>query len=155
MVSAPTPEPSAAQATASQLVRSLGPLRSNADGTHRISLELHPAELGTVRVLVEMRSGTMHVQLSGGEAARDAMRHALPDLRQQLDDLGITTGSLDVDQGPANQHDQSQQLADQRLANQQPTDRGSRPTDESEARTPAGPGTRTRSGTARALDLSM
>jgi flagellar hook-length control protein FliK len=85
-------------AAAAQLVRALGPLRSAGDGTHRITLELHPAELGSVRVLVELRAGTMNVQLAGGDLARDAMRHGLPDLRQQLENLGISTGSLDVSQ---------------------------------------------------------
>lgn len=82
---------------ASQLAPYLATLRRGPDGAHHISVLLHPAELGQVQVVVELRAGTVNLTLSGAhEAARDALVGALPALRRELSEAGLTVGSTDV-----------------------------------------------------------
>ncbi|OIQ82610.1 flagellar hook-length control protein [mine drainage metagenome] len=91
----------AAQAARPQIADQLAPyvtaLRHQPDGTHQITVVLHPAELGQVQVMVELRNGTVQLQLSGAhEAARAVLYDALPQLRRELTDAGLTVGSADV-----------------------------------------------------------
>jgi len=82
---------------AAQVVAVLHPLRSAPDGVHQLTVHLHPAELGPVSVRAEIRNGDIHLHLAGAtEAARDALRMALPELRRDLQAAGFTAGSLDV-----------------------------------------------------------
>ncbi len=82
---------------ASQLAPYLAALRRGPDGSHHISVLLHPAELGQVQVVVELRAGTVNLALSGAhEAARDALVGALPALRRELAEAGLTVGSTNV-----------------------------------------------------------
>jgi hypothetical protein len=74
----------------------VGALRRSGAGTHVMSVMLHPAELGSVRVLVEVRGGAMHLELRGGELAQDTLRQSLPHLREQLDQAGVSAGSIDI-----------------------------------------------------------
>ncbi|MDP9394576.1 MAG: flagellar hook-length control protein FliK, partial [Actinomycetota bacterium] len=81
----------------SQLVARIAPLRESADGIHRLTMHLHPADLGPVQVVAEMRSGVLSLQLAGSnDLAREALRAALPDLRRELAEAGVLSGSLDV-----------------------------------------------------------
>jgi flagellar hook-length control protein FliK len=91
----PRPVPVAAQ---------LGPhlrvLRQGPDGTHHATLVLDPEELGPVRIRMELAAGTIHLHLTGGhDVAVDALREAMPELRQELVDAGLTVGGLDVSAG--------------------------------------------------------
>ena len=81
---------------AAQVAHAIAPLRLGPDGSHVVTVVLHPAELGSVRVTVELREGAMHVQLSGGAVAVEALRSSLPDLRHQLEQLGTPATSIDV-----------------------------------------------------------
>ncbi|MGQ0632756.1 MAG: NlpC/P60 family protein [Sporichthyaceae bacterium] len=100
--SAPAQTPAPA-ATAAQLANPLFTLhRAGVDGTHRMSVELQPDSLGPVRIEVELSGGQIDLRLAGGsEAARDALRAALPDLRRALESAGITVGATQVDTADA------------------------------------------------------
>jgi flagellar hook-length control protein FliK len=59
-------------------------------------VHLHPADLGPVSLVAEIRGGTVSLQLSGStEAGRETLRAALPDLRRELIESGF--GKCDVD----------------------------------------------------------
>ncbi len=94
---APASYTSTAAPVSTQLVAHIAPLQHGPDGIHRLTVHLHPADLGPVQLLAEMRAGTLHLKLVGGsEMAREALRMALPDLRRELTDAGVTTASVDV-----------------------------------------------------------
>jgi flagellar hook-length control protein FliK len=71
-------------------------LVSRGDGTHRITLRLHPADLGEVKVVLTVKNGTVDVTLSAGAAAREALREGSPQLRSLLELTGATTGQVVV-----------------------------------------------------------
>jgi flagellar hook-length control protein FliK len=78
----------------------IAPLRLDADGVHRLTVNLHPADLGPVQVVAEIRNGTINVQLSGStEAGTDALRNAMDELRQELEQSGFGNTTLDLRQG--------------------------------------------------------
>jgi flagellar hook-length control protein FliK len=75
-------------------------LRLDADGVHRLTVNLHPADLGPVQVVAEIRNGEISVQLSSStDAGHESLRNALDDLRRELQQSGFTTTSLDLRQG--------------------------------------------------------
>jgi len=84
--------------TASQLAPAVFAVhRRGVDGTHRLTVEISPEELGPVRLTVAMRAGEVHVLLAGSsEVSREALRAALPELRKLLDAAGLATGTFDV-----------------------------------------------------------
>jgi flagellar hook-length control protein FliK len=101
-----TPAPAAAAPTGStvpaelpqQLATPLLKLTASGDGVHRIVVQLHPADLGSVSVEVRMRSGEISVALSSANGdARASMNAALPALHQHLTDAGLTDVKLTVD----------------------------------------------------------
>ncbi|WP_168582416.1 flagellar hook-length control protein FliK [Gephyromycinifex aptenodytis] len=105
-VAAPAPLPGAPAHAAlpphSQVMQAVGPLLRGADGSYQIALHLDPAGLGRVRVQVEMRGGEVSIHMLAAEGgARDMLRDNLDQLRQQLSEMGLKSGSLDVDAGGA------------------------------------------------------
>jgi flagellar hook-length control protein FliK len=67
------------------------------EGTHHMTVDITPDELGPVRLTVALRDGQLHVLLAGSsEMSREAMRAALPELRKLVEGAGITAGSFDV-----------------------------------------------------------
>ena len=94
---AQTPAPPPA-ATAAQLVAPIAAVRFRGpDGTHSLTVDITPDELGPVRIHVELRDGNVELRLAGhSEAARDALRAALPDLRRALEAAGVGTGSFQI-----------------------------------------------------------
>jgi flagellar hook-length control protein FliK len=71
--------------------------RRGVEGTHHMTVDITPDELGPVRLTVALRDGQMHVLLAGSsEVSREAMRAALPELRKLVEGAGITAGSIDV-----------------------------------------------------------
>jgi hypothetical protein len=73
-----------------------------ADGSYDVQVQLHPRDLGEVRVLVNVHHGEVSIQLNAPDAAaRDALRNGLSDLRRQLEDQGLQAGSLEVGSGAA------------------------------------------------------
>ena len=82
---------------AAQIAPYVAALRHESDGTHQITVVLHPADLGQVQIVVELRDGTVNLQLSGAhDAAREALSTALPQLRRELTDAGLSVGRTDV-----------------------------------------------------------
>ena len=76
------------------------PLRLEADGVHRLTVHLHPVDLGPVQVVAEIRNGDVTVQLSGStDAGTAALRESLDDLRRELTASGFGNCSLDLQQG--------------------------------------------------------
>jgi flagellar hook-length control protein FliK len=86
------------------------PLRLDADGVHRLTVNLHPADLGPVQVVAEIRNGEISVQLTGStDAGNDALRDALAGLKRDLEDSGFANCTLDLRQGNAQQEQARQQ----------------------------------------------
>jgi flagellar hook-length control protein FliK len=110
---ADAPAPPAAPAPPStQIAMRIAPLRLDADGVHRLTVNLHPADLGPVQVVAEIRGGEINVQLSGAtDAGNDALRNAIDDLRRELQDAGFANCSLDLRQGTAQQDQARQQFS--------------------------------------------
>ncbi|MEU4429026.1 flagellar hook-length control protein FliK, partial [Actinoplanes sp. NPDC024001] len=114
------PPPPAAPAVpappATQLAMRIAPLRLDADGVHRLTVNLHPVDLGPVQVVAEIRNGDITVQLTGGtEAGTEALRSSLDELRRELEESGFGNCSLDLRQGNAQQQAR-EQLAGQSAA---------------------------------------
>lgn len=83
-----------------QLVAAVAPFWRGPDGSYSLQLQLHPADLGAVQVLVEVRHGEVNVQLHASDGgSSDLLRTSLPDLREQLEGQGLRAGSLDVGTG--------------------------------------------------------
>jgi len=94
------------------LIARIAPLRLDADGIHRLTVNLHPADLGAVQVVAEIRNGEITVRLSGAtEAGHDALRDALADLKRDLEDSGFTNCTLDLRQGDAQQEQAREQFS--------------------------------------------
>jgi flagellar hook-length control protein FliK len=100
---APAPAPAAVPVPVQQQVfAAVGPLLREDDGSYAVQLQLHPHDLGAVQVTVDVRHGEISVQLhSPDPAAQDALRDGLSDLRRQLEDQGLRTGSMEVGSGGA------------------------------------------------------
>ena len=66
-------------------VRSAGP------GTHVMTLRLEPEHFGPLRVVAHIGAEGVRIELLGAtDAARDALRQALPDLKRDLVGVGLT-----------------------------------------------------------------
>jgi flagellar hook-length control protein FliK len=80
----------------------------------RLSLHLHPADLGVVQVVATMDDGTVTLQLmAGNPATREAIRASLASLRTDLAAAGLDGTRLDVsDQPPSQQNTPQQQFGD-------------------------------------------
>jgi flagellar hook-length control protein FliK len=122
VTSQPISQPAPAQSatanlpTASQLPVSqqlAGPvlsLRTAGTGSHQLIIALHPAELGPVNLHVKILGDSMAIQLaSTSEGAHDALREALPQLRQELQAAGLGNVDLSLDLGgaPSGNHAQA------------------------------------------------
>lgn len=81
----------------SQVAGTLLELRARGDGTHRVLLELHPADLGQVTVAVRMHAGAVSIDLaSANPDARHSLAKALPQLRAELADAGLGSASVTI-----------------------------------------------------------
>ncbi len=70
---------------ATQLAPRVSSLRALGEGVHRLVMRVQPEEIGSVRVVAEITSDRVRIELHGGtEQAREALRAALPDLRRDL-----------------------------------------------------------------------
>lgn len=88
-------------AVTSQVFPAVPALVSRGEGTRSITLRLHPADLGEVRVTVTVRNRNVDVTLAAGAAAQEALRAGSGELRSLLDLAGSTTGQLVVRDLPA------------------------------------------------------
>ncbi len=94
---APTPYDPAEASPATQVAEALRDVRRLTDGTHRLSLQLHPEDLGAVQLEVALREGRLHLRaVAQTEAGRSALQSSLPELRSELLDAGVNAGSLEV-----------------------------------------------------------
>jgi flagellar hook-length control protein FliK len=114
-----------------QIAAPLLQVRARGDGVHRLLLELHPADLGQVNVEVRLHSGEMRISLSSGnDAAREAIRAALPQLRTDLasvglvaTDISVNLGSSDASAGQGRQPDGRQAAVGQHNPGRAPEER--------------------------------
>jgi flagellar hook-length control protein FliK len=83
---------------------------SEAGSVQRLTLHLHPADLGAVQVVATMDDGTVSLQLlAGNPATRDALRASLGVLRSDLAAAGLDGTRLDVSDQPPSQQGTPQQ----------------------------------------------
>lgn len=76
-------------------------------GTHVMTLRLEPEHFGPLRVVAHIGAEGVRIELLGStEAARDALRQALPDLKRDLVGVGL---SADLDLGSRGQNGQNGQ----------------------------------------------
>ncbi len=88
-----------------QLVSVVEPLRDQPDGSYRITVDLHPADLGRVQVEVRLERGEVNLHLQADHASTSALlRDALHDLRDGLQSAGLRTGGVVVSNGDAARH---------------------------------------------------
>lgn len=91
------PAPAVGPALPEQLVTLVAPLRQGPDGTHRMSIELRPEELGGVKVDVRILGNEISLHLRADlSATTELLRASLADLRSELEMAGFDAGSLDV-----------------------------------------------------------
>jgi flagellar hook-length control protein FliK len=84
-----------------ELANTLSNLRLRGDGTHELTVQLHPAELGVVNVIAVLHGNTLNVTVAAADpAARAAITAALPQLQSQLDQSGFS--GLDLSFGQPN-----------------------------------------------------
>ena len=103
----PAPIPTAGVAAASiaspceladQLVTSAHRFRG-VDGSHQMSLELNPTDLGSVSIRLTVEGSTISMQMNAERAATgDLLRSSLAELRSSLSNGGLTAGNLSVGQ---------------------------------------------------------
>ncbi len=85
-----------AAAVAQQVAPSLARMAGRGEGVHRLTLRLHPQDLGEVRVTLTVRNGTVDVTLAAGPAAGHALREGSPHLRALLELAGASAGHVVV-----------------------------------------------------------
>ncbi|WP_370327641.1 flagellar hook-length control protein FliK [Euzebya sp.] len=103
----PTTPQALPEPPSTQLASAVAALRRRGDGEYTASLDLHPAELGRVRIDLEVRAGVVHVQMAAEQTGtRALLASQLADLRTALEQGGMDAGSLDVSQ-EAWQHQQT------------------------------------------------
>lgn len=80
-----------------QVARVVRPLRLGNDGAYELALDLTPAELGRVRIDVELRGATISLSLrADNPATRELLQSSLDQLRSELEAAGLQAGDLDV-----------------------------------------------------------
>ncbi|MDR6862954.1 flagellar hook-length control protein FliK [Phycicoccus sp. 3266] len=84
-----------------QVLNAVSPLLTTADGTHRLTVHLAPAHLGSVQVHLEVRGGEVTVRLTAVDPATgDALRQGTPELRSHLERIGLRSAGIDVQVAP-------------------------------------------------------
>lgn len=89
--------PAERSAVAEQLVSVVRPL-AGSNGSHTMTLDLHPADLGRVRLVITVEGAMVHVAVHAEQATTSALLHqTMPELRRSLDAAGLTTGRIGLD----------------------------------------------------------
>jgi len=97
---------------AQQLSAALRPLQQFVDGTHHLSIQLRPAELGTVTVELAMQGGELSLHLVAERTSTaHALRASVDELRADLEADGVRTGAFDIAQQYVGQHQQRRREA--------------------------------------------
>ncbi len=104
---------------ATQMSAHLSTFKDMADGTYETTLRLYPEELGQVSVRIQVNGGTVSIHAYGAsDIAVQALREAMPDLRQDLLQSGLDLVDSQVDQGSSflgnEQEPSSAQVVDSR-----------------------------------------
>ena len=82
-------------------------------GVQHAEVQLSPQDLGPIRVRIEMDGAQTRVHMSADvQSTRDALQQAMPDLSQQLGQVGISLTGGGVSDQPAFQQSQAQANAD-------------------------------------------
>jgi flagellar hook-length control protein FliK len=98
-----------------QMVEVLRPIKQFSDGTHRLSIQLRPEDMGTINVELAVNKGTLSLHVVADTAAtRDAISASLSQLRSEIEAGGVRTGSFGVGQQTAG--DRQHAAASQRNA---------------------------------------
>jgi len=127
-VTASTPAAAPHAPVATQVSSQVMALSNGPDGTHSVTVVLHPDSLGPVQVHVTLHQGTVDLTMRGAhEQGRAALMDALPALRRDLEAAGLTCSSLGVDRDTGGSWSAQQQSAQQQAANQQWAEQGRRP----------------------------
>jgi hypothetical protein len=87
-------EPTPSKPVLDQVLPAVPRVVQRGDGTTRLSLKLHPADLGEVHVTVTVKDGVVDVTLAAGHEARQAMGEAGDRLRALLSSGGHTAGQV-------------------------------------------------------------
>ena len=87
---------------AHQLSAHLSSFRGRPDGSYETTMSLRPAELGQVTVKIQVNNGMVSLQATGMTAvAVEALREAMPDLREDLLRSGLDLVDSHVDRDPS------------------------------------------------------
>ena len=87
---------------AHQLSAHLSNFRGRPDGSYETTMSLRPAELGQVTVKIQVNNGMVSLQATGMTAvAVEALREAMPDLREDLLRSGLDLVDSHVDRDPS------------------------------------------------------
>jgi flagellar hook-length control protein FliK len=82
-------------------------------GVHHAEVQLNPQDLGPIRVKIEMEGAHARVQMSADvQSTRDALQQAMPQLSEQLGQVGLSLTGGGVSDQPAFQQSQAQANAD-------------------------------------------
>jgi flagellar hook-length control protein FliK len=82
-------------------------------GVQHAEVQLNPQDLGPIRVKIEMDGAQARVQMSADvQSTRDALQQAMPQLSEQLGQVGLSLSGGGVSDQPAFQQAQAQANAD-------------------------------------------
>ena len=119
----PSAEPKAPAPVAAQMSAHLSTFKGLANGTYETTLRLYPEELGQVSVRIQVNGGTVSIHAFGAsDVAVQALREAMPDLRQNLLQSGLDLVDSQVDQGSSFLTEE-QESASGRMADSSNSDR--------------------------------
>lgn len=104
---ATTPAPPAAEPlpVPDQIVEQVSPLIDRGEGTHEVTIDLDPADLGRLRLSVTSEDGVVSIRvLADDPATRRLLQESIEQLRAALEGAGVQTGDLDVDHRRTTDH---------------------------------------------------
>ena len=105
---------------AQQVAAHITAFRGRADGSYNTTLHLAPEDLGEVTIRLQIHGGNVSLHAIGGSvAAVDALRDAMPDLRQDLQRSGLDLVDSQIDQRAGSQAGDAQRERDSVPAGQQ------------------------------------
>lgn len=100
------------QPVAQQLAAHVSAFRGRSDGSYETTLNLRPADLGSVTVKLQVSGGAVSLQAFGMSAvAVDVLREAMPELREDLLQSGLDLVDSQVDRDPSSFGDDEREVA--------------------------------------------
>lgn len=99
------------QPVAQQLAAHVSAFRGRSDGSYETTLNLRPADLGSVTVKLQVSGGAVSLQAFGMSAvAVDVLREAMPELREDLLQSGLDLVDSQVDRDPSSFGDDEREV---------------------------------------------